>query len=65
MNKHVKCFLKLLFCVPYILMAFFATFVIQLPYILVRGLLDVAGCFEYDGPGDPWFLECADWYRQL
>lgn len=68
--KHIKCLGKLVCLVPVLGTAFLLTTVVQLPLMLLYGLLYAIGCHkDGDLPAflgyDPWFFTAVEYYRNL
>ena len=59
----MKCFLKVLFVFPVMLLGLMATF-IQLPYVACIGLLNCTGCVSFDLP-DPLIVTIMEFYEEL
>ena len=61
----MKCFYKVLLTPFILLIALIATFVIQLPLMILAGILQASGCFKFNLPWTPFIGVVIDYWRNL
>lgn len=59
MNKHLKCFIKILFSPLVILLVIISLFL----FMIVGLPLLISGCLDEDK--EPFFVTFVEWYRKL
>ena len=66
MNKSLKCSIKTLFALPFFVLSFGITLLVQFPLIILWIAPSIAGCCEIpESIIEPWAFTWIDWYKSL